>query len=118
MVHEHFARSHHFDLRLEKDGVLKSWAVPKGVPESQGVKRLALQTPDHDLKFGAFEGEIPEGESGAGKIKIFDSGSYELHEWTDEEIIFTLDGGQLKGTYNMIRFKKGGERAWLLFRRG
>lgn len=70
VIQEHYARAHHFDFRLEKDGVLKSWAVPKGLPEQPGIKRLCIQVEDHDLSFGAFEGLIPKGDYGAEKSRF------------------------------------------------
>jgi bifunctional non-homologous end joining protein LigD len=117
VVQKHWARTLHYDFRLEKDGLLKSWTIPKGLPESPGVRRLAVQVPDHSLDFGEFDGTIPEGQYGAGVVEIWDRGTYELHEWTDETIVFTLHGQRLHGTYNLIRFHRGGERDWLLFKR-
>jgi bifunctional non-homologous end joining protein LigD len=92
VVQEHHARTLHYDLRLEKDGVFKSWAVPKGIPESVGVRRLAVQVPDHPLEWGSFEGTIPEGQYGAGTVAIWDEGIYELVEWNAEAIAFVLHG--------------------------
>jgi bifunctional non-homologous end joining protein LigD len=80
VIQKHEARTLHYDLRLEKDGVFKSWAVPKGLPEQAGIRRLAVQVEDHSLEFGDFEGEIPAGQYGAGTIEIWDRGSFELHE--------------------------------------
>jgi DNA ligase D-like protein (predicted 3'-phosphoesterase) len=117
VVQEHYARSHHFDFRLEKDGVLKSWAVPKGLPEIPGVKRLAVQVEDHELDFGQFEGTIPEREYGAGRITVWDHGTYEPEEWTADRIAFTLHGSRVAGSFNLIRFKHGGPRDWLLIKR-
>lgn len=117
VIQEHHARTHHFDFRLEKDGVFKSWAVPKGVPTEPGIKRLAVQVEDHALDYGEFEGEIPAGQYGAGTVSIWDKGQYELHSWTDNAIQFTLHGTRLKGRYTLVRFKKGKENEWLIFRR-
>src|SRR6516164_9595706 len=104
VVQEHYARSHHFDFRLEKDGVFKSWAVPKGIPEQPGLKRLALQVDDHDLAYGDFQGTIPQGQYGAGEVTIWDNGTYEAEEWTDSLIDFTLHGSQASGRFNLVRF--------------
>ena len=117
VVQEHHARTHHFDFRLEKDGVFKSWAVPKGVPSEPGIKRLAVQVEDHPLSWGEFEGTIPPGQYGAGMVTIWDRGTYELHEWTAEAIRFTLHGTHVKGRYTLTRFKRGKENEWLLFKR-
>lgn len=118
VVQEHHARTLHYDFRLEKDGVFKSWAVPKGIPEAVGVRRLAVQVPDHPLAWGSFEGTIPEGQYGAGSVAIWDEGTYELLGWTDEAIAFVLHGRRLSGAYSLVRFHRKGPRDWLLFRRG
>lgn len=117
VVQEHNARTHHFDFRLEKDGVFKSWAVPKGLPEKTGLKRLAFQVDDHDLTFGDFEGPIPEGQYGAGEVRIWDKGTYDLDEWTDQTISITLKGTHVSGQFNMIRFKRGKPNEWLIIKR-
>lgn len=117
VIQEHQARTHHFDFRLEKDGVLKSWAVPKGVPETAGVQRLALQVEDHALGYAGFEGVIPAGEYGAGTVHIWDEGTYEPHRWDDNKITFELHGHRLDGEYSLIRFARGGPDHWLLIRK-
>jgi bifunctional non-homologous end joining protein LigD len=114
-VQEHYARTHHFDFRLEKDGVLKSWAVPKGPPEQPGIKRLCIQVGDHDLSFLGFEGEIPKGDYGAGQITVWDHGYYETDQWTDDLITFTLHGNRLFGEFQLMRFKHGKLNEWLIF---
>jgi DNA ligase D-like protein (predicted 3'-phosphoesterase) len=117
VIQEHYARTHHFDFRLEKDGVFKSWAVPKGLPEKPGVRRLAVRVEDHDLEFGQFEGTIPEGEYGAGRIRVWDHGTYELEEWRPDSIAFTLHGSHVAGSFTLVRFKRGDTRDWLLIKR-
>jgi bifunctional non-homologous end joining protein LigD len=116
VVQEHHARRLHYDLRLEKDGVLKSWAVPKGVPESTDEKRLAVETEDHPLGYANFEGEIPKGQYGAGTVKIWDKGVYETKVWDEKMVEFTLKGERLKGRYVLVRLKKAGEKDWLLLK--
>jgi len=103
VVQEHWASHHHFDFRLEIEGVLKSWAVPKGVPEEKGVKRLAIQTEDHPVAYINFEGKIPKGNYGAGEVKVFDKGEYEPIKRTKNNIIFKLKGKKLKGNYCLIK---------------
>ena len=92
VIQEHHATALHYDFRLERDGVLVSWAVPKGVPTEAGKNHLAVHTEDHPLEYGQFEGEIPRGEYGAGKVTIWDRGTYDLEKWRDDEVIFTIHG--------------------------
>jgi len=115
VVQKHHARRLHWDLRLEKDGVLKSWAIPKEPPMEKGVKRLTVATEDHPMDYAEFEGVIPEGEYGAGKVEIWDRGVYEEEKWLDDEIIVLLKGEKLMGRYCLIRFKKV-KNGWLLFK--
>ncbi len=117
VVQKHRARTLHYDFRLEREGVFKSWAVPKGVPETVGPRHLAIQVPDHPLAYGSFEGTIPKGEYGAGTVEIWDEGTYELLEWSDRAIGFVLHGHRLHGTYSLVRFERKGPHDWLLFRR-
>ena len=116
VVQEHHSSHHHFDFRLEHEGVLASWAVPKGVPESPGEKRLAVRTEDHPLAYADFEGNIPEGEYGAGEVKIWDRGTFVLNTWEADRIEVVLHGNRLNGRYLLVRFKRAGENDWLLFR--
>jgi len=119
VVQEHHARTHHFDFRLEMDGVFKSWAVPKGLPDKVGVKRLAIQVEDHALEFGNFEGTIPPGDYGAGEIRLWDSGTYELLESVENRIRVKLHGSRASGVFEILKFRHGKEREWLiLMRRG
>jgi len=115
VIQKHAARRLHYDLRLEMDGVLKSWAVPKEPPKTPGIKRLAVQVEDHPIEYANFEGIIPEGHYGAGKVEIWDKGSYVLKEKTNDKIVFKLNGEKLKGTYVLLRFK--GDKNWLFFKK-
>ena len=122
VIQEHHARRLHYDFRLEHDGVLVSWALPKGVPTSKTENHLAVQTEDHPLAYGSFEGTIPAGEYGGGEVSIWDAGSYELEKWRDgKEVIATLTGTKPSGLGEPRRFALihtgGGGRAennWLI----
>jgi len=116
VVHEHNARRLHWDLRLEIDGVLKSWAVPKKPPTVKGVKRLAIQVEDHPIEYADFEGVIPKGMYGAGTVKIWDKGKVIFLERSPRKLVFILNGKFLKGKYILLRFPKAGEDAWLFFK--
>jgi len=118
VIQEHHARRLHFDLRLEKDGVLKSWAVPKGMPEVPGEKHLAVAVEDHPLDYGHFEGTIPEGQYGAGSVSIWDNGTYDTKHWDPDKIEITLHGRRIEGPYVLVRFKRAGKAEWLVFRAG
>jgi len=117
VVHEHHATHLHWDLRLAMDGVLKSWAVPKEPPTSAGIKRLAVQVEDHPLEYADFEGTIPKGEYGAGIVKIWDKGEYEMKERSDDKYVLSFHGKRLKGDYYLLRFKRAGDKNWLFFAR-
>ena len=122
VIQEHHARRLHHDFRLEHDGVLVSWALPKGPPTDSGKNHLAVQTEDHPLEYGSFEGDIPEGQYGGGHVDIWDSGTYEPHKWRDgKEVIATLHGqpdGGLGGEprkFALIHTALGGEKKnWLI----
>jgi DNA ligase D-like protein (predicted ligase)/DNA ligase D-like protein (predicted polymerase)/DNA ligase D-like protein (predicted 3'-phosphoesterase) len=106
VIQEHRARRLHYDFRLERDGVLVSWAVPKNLPETPSVNHLAVQTEDHPLEYGGFEGTIPKGEYGGGEVRIWDSGTYEAEKFlgADDggEVIVTLHGSRISGRYALI----------------
>jgi bifunctional non-homologous end joining protein LigD len=124
VIQRHDATRLHYDLRLEMNGVLKSWAVPKGPSLDPGVKRLAIQTEDHPLDYGTFEGKIPEGNYGAGEVILWDHGTYSVEgslsapEQLDRgEIKFVLDGQKLQGGFVLVRLKhSSGQKEWLLIK--
>lgn len=113
MIHKHHARRLHYDLRLERDGVMVSFAVPKGLPEEPNVRRLAVHVEDHPMEYARFEGRIPEGEYGAGEVRIYDWGTYEAPEWTDKKITLLLHGERYQGEYHLVRTDG---KNWLVFR--
>jgi bifunctional non-homologous end joining protein LigD len=113
VVQEHHARRLHWDLRLERDGVLASWAVPKGIPPDPAVNHLAVHTEDHPLMYLDFEGEIPKGNYGAGTMSIWDRGTYECEKWDDREVMVVLHGARAKGRH--VLFRTRGDD-WMLHR--
>lgn len=118
VVQEHHARRLHYDFRLEMDGVLKSWAVPKGPSMDPARKRLAVQVEDHDLDYAGFEGTIPEGSYGAGEVAIWDRGEYMPRAGSVEEgrLEFTLKGEKLRGGFVLVRLK-GRRTDWLIIKK-
>jgi len=118
VIQKHRATHLHYDLRLEMDGVLRSWALPKGPPLEANLKRLAVQTENHPIDYVGFEGTIPEGEYGAGKVEIWDKGTFKILEVDENKIIFTIDGEKLKGDYCLIKLKpKTDPKNWLFFKK-
>jgi DNA ligase D-like protein (predicted 3'-phosphoesterase) len=115
VVQEHDATHLHYDLRLEMDGTLKSWAVPKEPPLTPGIKRLAVQVEDHPVEYAKFAGTIPEGEYGAGTVVIWDKGTYKLVDRKEDKLIVEIHGEKLKGVYVLVRLKGG--KNWLLFKK-
>ncbi len=124
VIHEHHASVLHFDLRLEIDGVLKSWSVPKGPTLDPNIKRLAVEVEDHPLDYASFDGTIPEGQYGAGRSLIWDEGRLEIHEpaplraWEEGHLGFTLEGKKLYGAFALVRMKgRKGKPQWLLMKK-
>jgi len=123
VIHQHYATRLHHDLRLAmyngETPVLVSWAVPKGLPRHKGVKSLAVHVEDHPFEYGSFSGSIPKGNYGAGEVRIFDEGPYELLEQARGKLTFRLDGHRLNATYHMVRMaprpEDGNKEQWLAF---
>jgi len=113
VIQEHHATALHWDFRLERDGVLVSWAVPKGLPLHPKTNHLAVHTEDHPLEYATFGGEIPEGEYGGGTVILWDRGTYECEKWTDREVKVVLHGNRVSGRY--VLFKTGGKQ-WMVHR--
>ena len=113
VVQEHNARRLHWDLRLEHEGALASWALPRGVPEHPDENRLAVRTEDHPLEYLEFHGEIPKGEYGAGTMTIWDRGTYEAEKFREDEVIATFHGERLHGRYALFRTR---ETDWMIHR--
>lgn len=118
VIQRHQASHLHFDLRLEEEGVLKSWAIPKTPPQETGVRRLAVQTEDHPLGYEDFEGVIPEGEYGAGKVETWDRGHYLSLEETSAKKVVEIKGKKLQGRYALIKLKVKDQedKNWLFFK--
>ncbi len=113
VVQEHHATALHWDFRLEKDGVLVSWAVPRGVPPDPRVNHLAVHTEDHPLSYFDFEGRIPKGEYGGGNVTLWDQGTYEEEKFSDREVMVVLHGERAKGRH--VLFRTGGKN-WMMHR--
>jgi bifunctional non-homologous end joining protein LigD len=113
VVQEHHARRLHWDLRLEHNGVLASWALPRGIPQHPKENRLAVRTEDHPLEYLEFEGEIPKGEYGAGTMEVWDRGTYDAEKFRDDEVIATFHGERLQGRYALFRTRG---KDWLIHR--
>jgi bifunctional non-homologous end joining protein LigD len=130
VIQKHAATSLHFDLRLELDGVMKSWAVPKGPSLDPSVKRLAMQVEDHPIEYNVFEGTIPKGEYGGGTVMVWDTGTYEYggaepdpieglrRGYEKGDLKFVLKGKRLKGSWVLVRTRRGDPRRpqWLLIK--
>jgi DNA ligase D-like protein (predicted 3'-phosphoesterase) len=119
VIQKHNASHLHYDLRLENDGVLKSWAVPKEPPEEAGIKRLAVQVQDHPIDYADFEGQINEGSYGAGIVEIWDRGTYIPQKFEEGEVIIDIKGERLKGIYCLIKLKRNlpKDKNWLFFKK-
>ena len=120
VIHEHHARRLHFDLRLEIGGVLKSWAVPKGVSMNAGEKRLAVEVPDHSVGYIDFEGTLAEGTYGAGRVAVWDKGFFETTDDAEEKLragklIFTFYGEKLRGEFTIVKMSNQ-EKNWLVIK--
>ncbi len=115
MVQKHAATHLHYDLRLEMDGVLKSWAVPKTPPAEAGVRRLAVEVEDHPIEYASFQGTIPKGNYGAGTVEIWDKGAFTLLDRKENKIAVNIHGEKLNGTYFLIRLKD--KKNWLFFKK-
>jgi DNA ligase D-like protein (predicted 3'-phosphoesterase) len=115
VVHKHAATHLHYDLRLEMDGTLKSWAIPKEPPTEPSVKRLAVQVEDHPISYATFQGNIPEGEYGAGTVEIWDKGTYKLIDRKEDKLVVEINGEKLRGSYVLVRLKS--RQNWLFFKK-
>lgn len=115
VIQEHHASRLHWDVRLERDGVLVSWAVPKGLPDVPGDIRLAVHTEDHPMEYATFSGEIPRGEYGGGRMVIWDRGRYQTLKWSDREVAVVFAGERAKGRYTFFRSGKD-SKDWMVRR--
>ncbi|HEX6501512.1 MAG TPA: DNA polymerase ligase N-terminal domain-containing protein [Micromonosporaceae bacterium] len=113
VIQQHHARRLHWDLRLERDGVLVSWAVPRGIPRDPDTNHLAVHTEDHPLEYATFAGDIPAGEYGGGHVSIYDRGRYVTEKWRDDEVVVVFDGARVTGRY--VLFHTSG-KDWMIHR--
>jgi DNA ligase D-like protein (predicted 3'-phosphoesterase) len=118
VIQKHDASHLHWDFRIEIDGVLKSWAIPKEPSNDASVKRLAVEVDDHPLGYEKFEGKIEEGQYGAGEVKIWDSGTYEMIDRKQDKLIIKINGKKLHGEFVLLRTAfSGNKKNWLFFRK-
>ena len=115
VIQEHAATRLHWDLRFEMNDTLKSWALPKEPPQKIGEKRLAVSVDDHPIEYALFEGEIPKGNYGAGQVRIWDSGTFEIEEKSKTKLVVDIHGSKLNGRYCLVHFKPA-EKNWLFFK--
>jgi bifunctional non-homologous end joining protein LigD len=113
VIQQHHARSLHWDLRLERDGVFVSWAVPRGIPRDPRRNHLAVHTEDHPLEYGDFRGEIPAGEYGGGRVSLYDRGTYETEKWHDDEVVMVMRGRRVSGRYALFQTRG---KDWMIHR--
>ena len=127
VIQKHAARNLHYDFRLEMEGVLRSWAVPKGPPLAQGDKRLAMHVEDHPMDYARFEGTIPQGQYGGGTVMVWDIGTYRVRDgdpaaaYHSGKIALELEGKKLKGSWALVRVRRSddaGKESWLLIKTG
>ncbi|MFH0749105.1 MAG: DNA polymerase ligase N-terminal domain-containing protein [Candidatus Bathyarchaeota archaeon] len=116
VVQEHHAAHLHWDLRLEMNGLLKSWAIPKEPPREVGIKRLAIPVEDHPIDYASFSGTLPEGQYGAGEVIIWDKGTYKIISIQENKMVIIIYGEKLQGEYCLIKTKFQGKENWLLFK--
>jgi bifunctional non-homologous end joining protein LigD len=114
VIQKHDATRLHYDLRLERDGVMPSWAIPRGLPFDKSDRRLAVHTEDHPIEYAQFEGNIPKGHYGAGEVVIWDNGTYDLLEWTDKKVSFRLHGKRHRGEFHLINTARPEPNDWLV----
>ena len=117
-IQKHSAKRLHYDLRLQKGRVLKSWAIPKEPPTKVGEKRLAVEVEDHPLDYAFWHGTIPKGQYGAGKVELWDKGDYEFIDEKKDKLVIKINGKKLKGEYVLVRTKLGNSnKNWLFFKK-
>lgn len=115
VIQEHHATKLHWDLGFELDQTLKSWALPNEPPQKIGEKRLAVSVGDHPVEYALFEGDIPKGNTGAGKVRTWDKGAFEILENTAKKLVMHIHGSRLQGKYCLVHFEPEGKN-WLFFK--